>query len=59
MTPNVNYDPTVMPLIPGELGDYQGVYGWNFPAPIGIRHDSTYIRAGSTYAVDAWVTGIQ
>jgi len=57
MTPGVMYDPTLMPLINGELGDYQGIYGWNFPT--GARHNSTYIRAGSTWAVDAWATGIQ
>ena len=32
MTPGVMYDPTVMPLVSGELGDYQGIYGWNFPS---------------------------
>jgi hypothetical protein len=57
ITPGVMYDPTVMPLGSGQLGDYQGMYGWNFPS--GPRHNSTYIRAGSTWAVDAWATGIQ
>jgi len=57
MTPGVMYDPTVMPLVSGELGDYQGIFGWNFPG--GPRHNSIYIRAGSTWAVDAWATGIQ
>jgi len=57
MTQGVMYNPTVMPFSSGQLGDYQGIYGWNFPT--GGRHNSTYIRAGSTWAVDAWATGIQ
>lgn len=57
MTGTSLYNPDVTPFITGDVGDYQGIFGWNFSS--GPRHNSTYIRTGSTYAVDAWATGIQ
>ena len=57
MTPGAQYDPTVLPFSSGEIGDYQGMGGWNYST--GPQMNSAYIRAGSTWAVDAWVTGIR